>query len=89
MNMTRLGKSFAAYRCDLIRLPLKFLIALLFMALPLLVGGQTLQTFCSFNNTNGAAPYAGLTLGNEEEGSDRSFVHSAPCFAETEVIDYP
>ena len=63
--MIRSGKPFAANCCDLVELPVKFLIVLLFMASRLLVEGQTLQTLCSFNNTNGAAPYAGLTLGND------------------------
>jgi uncharacterized repeat protein (TIGR03803 family) len=39
--------------------------AFLIMASASLVGAQTLQTLCSFNNANGAFPYAGLTLGSD------------------------
>jgi uncharacterized repeat protein (TIGR03803 family) len=48
-----------------IKLSLKSLIAFLIMASASLVGAQTVQTLCSFNYSNGAYPYAGLTLGND------------------------
>jgi uncharacterized repeat protein (TIGR03803 family) len=44
-------------------MPLISAIVLLIMASASLVGAQTLQTLCSFNNTNGAYPQAALTLG--------------------------
>ena len=44
---------------------LKSAIAFLILASASLVDAQTLQTVCSFNTTNGAYPYAGLTLGND------------------------
>ena len=47
------------------KLPFKSTIALLLLASASLVDGQTIQTLCSFNNTNGSSPYAGLTLGND------------------------
>ena len=59
------GKSFHMYRFDAAKLPFKFAIAVLFLALAPLVGGQTLQPLCSFNFTNGAGPEAALTLGND------------------------
>jgi uncharacterized repeat protein (TIGR03803 family) len=59
---------------------LKSAIAALILASASLVDAQTLQTLCSFNNTNGAYPYAGLTLGNDgnfygttEEGGSSGF----------------
>jgi uncharacterized repeat protein (TIGR03803 family) len=44
---------------------LKSAIALLMMASTSVVGAQTLQTLYSFDNVNGAYPYAPLTLGND------------------------
>src|ERR1039458_5112779 len=44
---------------------LKSAIAFLILASASFVGGQTLQTLCSFRGANGANPYAGLTLGND------------------------
>jgi uncharacterized repeat protein (TIGR03803 family) len=52
-------------RLNLIKMSLKSIIAFLFMASASLVGAQTLQTLCSFANTNGANPRAALTLGND------------------------
>jgi uncharacterized repeat protein (TIGR03803 family) len=48
-----------------VKLSLKSAIAALVLASAPLVGAQTLQTLCSFNDTNGANPYAALTLGND------------------------
>jgi len=51
--------------CDLRKLPLKFVIAVLFVASASLIGAQTIQTiYSSFNFTNGSRPN-GLTLGND------------------------
>ncbi len=63
MPMSASGMSFDAYRFDAIKLSIKPVIALLFMALSSLVGAQTLQTLCSFSGTNGADPGASLTVG--------------------------
>ena len=35
------------------------------MAVPVPAGAQTVQTLCAFNHTNGATPYAALTLGQD------------------------
>ena len=48
-----------------IKWPLKSALAALILASASLVEAQTLQTLCSFNSTNGAYPYAALTLGND------------------------
>lgn len=48
-----------------IKLSLKSATACLILASASLVEAQTIQTLCSFNNTNGANPYAALTLGND------------------------
>src|ERR1035437_7405647 len=48
-----------------IKWPLKFTVAFVILASASLVDAQTIQTLCSFNNTNGAAPYAALTLGTD------------------------
>jgi uncharacterized repeat protein (TIGR03803 family) len=50
---------------NLIKLPLKSVIALLIMASASLVGAQTLQTLCSFSVTNGAYTRSALTQGND------------------------
>jgi uncharacterized repeat protein (TIGR03803 family) len=63
--MSASGRLSGAYRFDAIELSIKLVIALLFMASVSPVGGQTLQTLCSFSGTNGAAPEAALTLGND------------------------
>jgi uncharacterized repeat protein (TIGR03803 family) len=62
--MASFGTCFHAYRfaSDVIKLPFKFVIAVLFTASASFVGAQTIQTICSF--TNGASP-SGLTLGND------------------------
>ena len=65
MSVKASGNPFYVWRFDLGKLPLKFLIAVLFLASAPLVGGQTLQPLCSFNFTNGARPEAALTLGND------------------------
>jgi uncharacterized repeat protein (TIGR03803 family) len=44
---------------------LKSAISVLLLASSSLVSAQTLQTLCSFNGSNGANPYGGLTLGND------------------------
>jgi uncharacterized repeat protein (TIGR03803 family) len=44
---------------------MKILWLMLVAATVLTSGAQTLQTLCSFNFTNGANPYAALTLGND------------------------
>lgn len=49
----------------LIKSSVESAIAFLILASASLAGGQTLQTLISFNSTNGARPYAGLTLGND------------------------
>ncbi|MGB8369448.1 MAG: choice-of-anchor tandem repeat GloVer-containing protein [Verrucomicrobiia bacterium] len=48
-----------------IKLSLKSLIAFLCITSASLVGGQTIQTLCSFNGTNGAMPMGVLTLGTD------------------------
>jgi uncharacterized repeat protein (TIGR03803 family) len=48
-----------------IKWPLKFAIPFLILTSTSLVEAQTLQTLCSFNNTNGANPQAALTLGSD------------------------
>ena len=48
-----------------IKWSLKSAIAFLILASASQAGAQTLQTLCSFNSTNGAIPYAALTLGND------------------------
>jgi uncharacterized repeat protein (TIGR03803 family) len=48
-----------------IKLPLNAAVAFLILTSASLFGAQTLQTLCSFNSTNGAYPYAALTLGND------------------------
>ena len=48
-----------------IKWSLKSAIAFLILASASLVEAQTIQTLCSFNVTNGANPYAALTLGND------------------------
>ncbi len=50
---------------NLVRLSFKSTTALLILASAFLVEAQTLQTLCSFSSTNGAYPYAGLTLGSD------------------------
>ncbi|MGA2173647.1 MAG: choice-of-anchor tandem repeat GloVer-containing protein [Verrucomicrobiota bacterium] len=73
--MSASAKSFHPYRSDAVKLPFKFVIALLFIASASLVGAQSIQTIYSFN---GASHPNGLTLGNdgnfygttEEGGSD-------------------
>jgi uncharacterized repeat protein (TIGR03803 family) len=49
----------------LLKSSIKSIIALLPIAFVSLVGAQTLQTMCSFNNTNGLQPLAALTLGSD------------------------
>jgi len=63
--MTSPGKAFYACRYDAIKLPFKFVIALLFIISASLAGAQTLQTLVSFNGNNGEYPFAALTLGND------------------------
>jgi uncharacterized repeat protein (TIGR03803 family) len=63
--MRTAGNSLHFHRFDFLNLPFKFLIALLFMASPLLASAQTLQTLFAFSGTNGANPEAALTLGND------------------------
>jgi uncharacterized repeat protein (TIGR03803 family) len=48
-----------------IKWPLKSAIAFLILASGSLVEAQTFRTLCSFNVTNGASPWAALTLGND------------------------
>jgi uncharacterized repeat protein (TIGR03803 family) len=46
-------------------LKIVFRLLLCFVLLAITSGAQTVQTICPFNSTNGANPYAGLTLGND------------------------
>ena len=66
------GKSFFAHRLDVVKFSFICVIAALFMVSASLVGGQTVQTICSFSMTNGEEPN-GLTLGN-----DGNFYGTAP-----------
>jgi uncharacterized repeat protein (TIGR03803 family) len=55
------GKPFAAHCCDLIKLPFKFVIAILVIASSSEVRSQSIETIYSFNGENPN----GLTLGND------------------------
>jgi uncharacterized repeat protein (TIGR03803 family) len=60
--MSALGKSSQAYRFDVMKLPFKFAMAVLFIASAFLVGAQSLQTIYFFPNNLGLS---GLTLGTD------------------------
>jgi uncharacterized repeat protein (TIGR03803 family) len=51
--------------CELVKLALQFVIAVLFMGSASLVNGQSLQTLCSFDFSSGENPIAALTLNND------------------------
>lgn len=78
--MSPSGKPFRSSRFNAIKLPFELVIAVLFIASTLPVGGQNLQTLCSFDITNGEASHAALTLardgtfyGMTEEGGNNSY----------------